>query len=152
MHILHGDFAADSFKAAFQLNDSRLLVFRDVLSCGPSGKFIDIKSWQNQRLSFWSDVCSSNCEEIQSVEKRPRDFYTHFSEFRSARECKLWVGTGLSDQLLLAFIVYLFDILKLDFNRLCIIQFEKAVGRSKFRLLSVAYSLKNSFEQIKLRQ
>jgi hypothetical protein len=125
MNILHGDSAAGSFKAAFQLNDDGLLVFRDILSCGPLIEFTDITRWQKQRLSFWSEVCSNNCVDMQAITTLPGDFYSNFSIFKAAPECKLWIGTGLSDQLLLAFIVHLFDALKLDFGKLSIIQFEK---------------------------
>lgn len=125
MNILHGDSAAGSFKAAFNLNNNELLVFRDVLSCGPSKEFSDIKTWQNQRLAFWNNVCCSNGEETQSIENMPRDFYSNFSTFESAAECKLWIGTGLSDQLLMAFIVHLFDKLNIDFSKLSIFQYEK---------------------------
>lgn len=125
MNIVHGDSAAGAFKAALLIHDNDLLVFRDVLSCGPSEEFSDIKKWRYLRLSFWNDVCSHICEAMPPTEKMQRDFYNNFSTCISATECKLWIGTGLSDQLLLAFIVHLFQALHLDFNKFSVVQFEK---------------------------
>lgn len=125
INIINGDSAAGSFKFAFHTKRDEIVVFRDVLSCGPLQKFSNFENWQLLRESFWRDTDSNNYEYIQSFKGLPRDFYNNFVTLKSVSECKLWIGTGLSDQLLLAFIIHLFDNFNFDFNKLLIIQFEK---------------------------
>lgn len=125
INILNGDSAAGSFKFAFKVNKDEMLIFRDVLSCGPLEKFSNFETWQKLRESFWRETDHDNYEYLQSFKALSRDLYSNFLTIEFVSECKLWIGTGLSDQLLLLFIIHLFDKFKFDFNKLLIFQFEK---------------------------
>jgi hypothetical protein len=126
MNILHGDSASGTFSQAFGVEQDDVLVFHDVLSCGPLMKYAGIDSWRSFREFFWNDLDHNTDLEDFTYHTLKRDFYFHFEDFLSAQYHKLWIGTGLSDQLLLAFIVNLFDFHGLDFQKLSICQFQRA--------------------------
>jgi hypothetical protein len=125
MNILHGDSAAGSFKQAFKATQDELIVFNDVLSCGPLGEYVNIESWKSLREHFWNNIDYITAEERLSYSILERDFYARFKDFKSADEYKLWIGTGLSDQLLLAFLINLIDFHGLDFKKFLVYQFER---------------------------
>ena len=56
MNILHGDSAGGSFKQAFKLRQEEMLVFHDVLSCGPLAKYISIEAWRKFRERYWNNL------------------------------------------------------------------------------------------------
>lgn len=127
MNIIHGAAAGGSFKQAFHVPNEEILMFSDVLSCGPLKEFTNIETWKRDRQVFWS-----NLEDYNSLEKDVfsfgsfyRDLYNEFEDLKNANEFKLWIGTGLSDQLLLAFLINLLDLFNLDLDKLSIFQFEK---------------------------
>lgn len=124
INILNGDSAAGSFKVAFRSKNDDMLIFRDVLSCGPVKEYINSDEWQLYREHFWSKVCADDVHSMKTFSSMARDFYTHFHDIENRNQCKLWLGTGLSDQLLLAFVVKLFEIFNFDYNKLNIYQFE----------------------------
>lgn len=125
MNILHGDSAAGSFKQAFKLHREEMIVFHDVLSCGPLSKFTDIKAWREFREKYWNNLDQGSAIESLSYNTCDRDFYANFNDLVQADEYKLWIGTGLSDQLLLAFVVNLIIYHDLDFSKISIYQFER---------------------------
>lgn len=125
MNILNGDSAASSFKLAFKVSDDDTLIFHDVLSCGPLHKFDDLETWQKARESYWFSYDARNDYEVNPFKKLTRDFYHNFPSIKTILDCKVWIGTGLSDQLLLAFTIYLYDKYELDFDGLSIYQFEE---------------------------
>jgi hypothetical protein len=126
MNILHGDSASGTFMQAFIVEQGEVLIFHDVLSCGPLMKYIGVDSWRSFRESFWNDL-DHNYDLVDcSYNTHQRNFYNNFEDFKSADEYKLWIGTGLSDQLLLSFIVNLFDFHGLDYQKLSVYQFERA--------------------------
>lgn len=130
MNILHGDSAGGSFKDAFEARQEEMIVFHDVLSCGPLTRYTDIQSWRAFREDYWNNIDPDSPTERLSYFSLERDFYAEFSDFETAREYRLWIGTGLSDQLLLAYITNLIDCLGLDFRKLSVYQFEKMAGKS----------------------
>lgn len=136
MNILHGESAGGSFRVAFNARVEEMLMFRDDISCGPIREFTDINSWSEFRGLYWNRIHKDAGIEFQTEDFGRRDFYSNFQEIESAAECKLWIGTGLSDQLLLSFIVYLFDRLKLAFGKLSIYQFDK-IRRNDGKSISV---------------
>ena len=129
MNILHGDAASGSFKHALKAPQEEIIVFHDVLSCGPLRKYTDIQSWWVFRENYWNNLDPDSDIESLSYKMLERDFYDRFSDFEAAHEYKLWIGTGISDQLLLAFLVNLFDLHGLDFRKLSVYQFEKIEGK-----------------------
>jgi hypothetical protein len=130
MNILHGDSAGGSFKQAFKTHQEEIIVFHDVLSCGPLIKYADIKSWRESRENYWNNIERDNAIANLSYNILERDFYAKFRYLKDANEYRLWIGTGLSDQLLLAFLVNLIDFHGFDFRRLLIYQFERVAEKN----------------------
>ena len=125
MNILHGDSAGGSFKLAFDLHQDEMLIFHDVLSCGPLTKYVGIKSWRKFREKYWNDLDKESSTESLSYDVLDKDFYRNLDHLEQADEYRLWIGTGLSDQLLLAFLVNLITHHDLDISKLTVFQFEQ---------------------------
>lgn len=123
MHIVNGDSAAGSFKQAFHIPVQELLIFRDVLSCGRLREYIDIEGWAKYRRDYWSTIYVK-CElgSIDDITKAPNDFYNDF-DIKRTKKVNLWIGCALSDQLLLVFLVKLFEVHGLDFSKLIVHQY-----------------------------
>lgn len=131
MNILNGTAAAKIFEETFGISQNKTIVFNDVLSCGPLKVYEDMHSWQLFREEYWATLDINNKADFNEFE---RDFYTNFDDFISANEYKLWIGTGLNDQLLLIFIVHLMEIYGLDIKKLLVYQFEKVERTSSYQL------------------
>ena len=127
MNLLNGDFAAGSLGQALRLPGDEILVSRDVLSCGPLKTFESIDAWIPFRQRLWNKVLADNAVDPVSFDEGPRDLYAHLDEFRSGEKIDLWLASGLSDQLMLAFVITLFDHFGLDFGRLSIVQFTNSM-------------------------
>jgi len=149
MHILSGLSAAKVFQEAFDPKQEKILIFNDNLSCGPLREYIDIESWKIFRKEYWEQLDPYNHKGNSEFNNTERDFYANFDDFKSAKNFKLWIGTGLGDQLLLAFVVHLMDYYGLDIQKLSVYQFEKIERRKNFTIevwniaLLHTYELKN---------
>lgn len=130
MHIVSGESAAGTFKQVFDIPHDEIFVFNDVLSCGPLREFSNIDVWKNYRAKFWSNVEDDNSleENYFGLRMLYSSFYEEFENLNNASEFNLWIGTGLSDQLLLIFLVNTLDLLGLNLNKLRVFQFEKIQG------------------------
>ena len=133
MNILHGVSAGKVFQEAFDVEEEKILIFNDILSCGPLKEYADMESWKTFREKYWNQFELYGYKERPSFEDIERDFYTNFDDFKSADSFKLWIGTGLGDQLLLAFIVHLMGYYGLDMQKLEVYQFEK-IQRKHFAI------------------
>lgn len=129
MNIMHGDSACGTFKQAFKPRKEDILVFHDVLSCGPLKKYTDIKTWGKFRNNYWDNIDRDCALESLTCNMLEMDFYSNFRFLEAADEYRLWIGTGLSDQLLLAFLVNLIDFHRLDFRKLSVYQFERVTEK-----------------------
>ena len=133
MNILHGISAAKVFQEAFDVQEEKILIFNDVLSCGPLKEYADMESWKKFREKYWNQFELYGYKERPSFDDIERGFYTNFDDFKSAESFKLWIGTGLGDQLLLAFVVHLMGYYGLDMEKLEVYQFEK-IQRKHFAI------------------
>ena len=107
-----------------------MLIFHDVLSCGPLTKYVGIKSWREFREKYWNNLDKESSIESLSYNVLDRDFYWNLNCLDQADEYRLWIGTGLSDQLLLAFLVKLITYHDLDISKLSVFQFERIEEKS----------------------
>ncbi len=128
MNILNGDSAAGVFKQAFKMPKEEIIVFRDVLSCGPIKSFKDADNWIQYREEYWHKILADNAIEPYSFKDSPRDFFTNFQELKDASEIKLWIGSSLSEQLLLAFIVTALVDNDIDTSKVSVYQFHELEG------------------------
>src|SRR6185295_14590772 len=53
VHLILGDSAAATFRRVFHPGD-RLLIDRDVLSCGPTPRCEYVETWCKMRSEFWN--------------------------------------------------------------------------------------------------
>lgn len=123
MNILNGDSAGGSFKKAFPTQAKTTFIFRDVLSCGALKKFVDIDDWIQFRENYWNSILDVDPIYPVSFHDHSNEFCINLDAFKSSENVNLWLGLGLSDQLILAFIVYLIDKFNLNLNKLSIYQF-----------------------------
>ncbi len=130
MNIFHGESAGGLFMQAFEGAQGEVVVFHDELSCGPLMKYTDLQTWRVFRENYWNSVYRDSATVSLSYEVLERDFYSRFVDFEATHDYRLWIGTGLSDQLLLAFLVNLIESHGSDLRSLSVYQFERVPGQS----------------------
>jgi hypothetical protein len=129
LHIVNGDWAAGSFLHTFGATD-RLLIHRDVLSCGPLPRVTTVPVWQKVRLDFWRNALAYL--RTYDFEPSPIDLLKNAQRLRDAVDLPcVWAATGNSDQLLISFVLHLVAMSGGDVAGVHIVQFEKhpASGR-----------------------
>src|SRR5262245_49715046 len=119
VHVILGDCAAEVFRRVFQPGD-RLLIDRDVLSCGPTPRCDDLAVWCKVRSEFWNGV-------IAGLAPMPDDAFGLLSErerLRTAERITLWAATGLNEQLFIAHVVHRAEEMGIAAPKMRLIQFE----------------------------
>lgn len=137
--IVNGDGAAGAVEAAGlargpgesegsgETGGQRVLVLRDVLSCGSlrdADMARDLQSWRVAREEFWRKVWRDARrvgwvdEPFGAVARLPDNVYGEAETLARADRVLVGVGAGLSDQLMLAFLVAWFERLDLEPSRL----------------------------------
>jgi hypothetical protein len=121
LHIVLGDSAGGIFTRVFFARD-RLLIDQDVLSCGPTPPLTeDFDAWSKMRLDYWSSFSGKLGEHVHSrfnlLDNAPR--------LRNAERVHIWTATGVSEQLFIAFVVNLMQLVGGDLEKLALVQFEK---------------------------
>jgi hypothetical protein len=122
LHVVNGDWAAGSFLHTFGSSD-RLLIHRDVLSCGPIPRFTKISVWQTVRLDFWQRAFAHLRN--FNFEPSPIDLLKHAQRLRGPEIPCVWAATGNTDQLMISFVLHLVAISGGDITNVHVIQFEK---------------------------
>ena len=120
LHIILGDSAGGIFTRVFYARD-RLLIDQDVLSCGPTPPCTDLAAWRKLRFDYWSGfVCG---EAVELVHSR-FNLIDNAARLADAERIHIWAGTGVSEQLFIAFVVHLVKLVGGDITRLALVQFE----------------------------
>ena len=120
LHIILGDSAGGIFTRVFYARD-RLLIDQDVLSCGPTPPCTDLAAWRKLRFDYWSGfVCGEAGELVQSR----FNLIDNAARLADAERIHIWAGTGVSEQLFIAFVVHLVKLVGGDITRLALVQFE----------------------------
>jgi hypothetical protein len=122
LHIVNGDRAAGTFLHTFGATD-RLLIHRDILSCGPLPRCTTASAWQKVRLDFWRNALAYL--RTYDFEPSPIDLLKNAQRLREddLLPC-VWVGTGNSDQLLISFVLHLMTMSAADVAGVHVVQFE----------------------------
>jgi hypothetical protein len=122
LNIVNGDLAAGSLLHAFGASD-RLLIHRDVLSCGPLPRLTRVAMWQRARLDFWRNTLAflRNFD----FEPSPIDLLKNADRLRDDGFPCVWAGSGNSDQLLISFVLHLMTMAGGDVSRVQVVQFEQ---------------------------
>jgi hypothetical protein len=122
LHIVNGDMAAGTFLHAFGASD-RLLINRDVLSCGPLPRSIKVAAWQRARLDFWRATLAHLRD--FNFEPSPIDVLKNAERLRAPEVPCVWAATGNSDQLTISFVLHQVVAVGGDVNAVHVVQFEK---------------------------
>ncbi|MCZ6481626.1 MAG: DUF1835 domain-containing protein [Alphaproteobacteria bacterium] len=134
LHIVGGDTAAGSLKAALRLSHDRLLVNVDPLSCGPAPDTDDLGVWRSTREKFLRDLYI-DWPDFSFDDYEDNGLLMNAKRLSQEDDIVVWAGLGLPDQLLLAWVIFLFDRLRVDISKLWVVQFEKL--RPRQRVLSI---------------
>jgi hypothetical protein len=121
LHIVNGDMAAGTFLHAFGASD-RLLINRDVLSCGPLPRSIRTAMWQKVRLDFWRSTLSYLRD--FNFEPSPVDLLKNADRLRAPDLPCVWAATGNSDQLTISFVLHEVVVSGGNVNDVHVVQFE----------------------------
>lgn len=126
VHLILGDSAAGIFHRVFHPGD-RLLVDRDVLSCGPTPHCGDLESWCEIRREFWSQVAPDS-----GTEPRASDFGLQAASqrLRGAEQITIWAATSLSEQLFIAHAIHRAQEWGVEPAKIHLVQFETLRGRA----------------------
>jgi hypothetical protein len=115
VHAISGSSAAATLATGLALSaETPIVNLPDDLACGPLRDFRDLNSWRAQRLAFLTHTFGEG----------PGDPLGDPARLATASEIVLWIGTGLSDQLKLAWMPQLLKALNVGTERLRVVQFE----------------------------
>ncbi len=126
LHCILGDSAGGIFTRVFFARD-RLLIDQDVLSCGPTPPCTDIESWSRLRHDYWSQLVPGHVGE--HVHSR-FNLVDNAQRLRDAERIHIWAATGVSEQLFIAFIAHLAQLVGADLAKLALVQFE-CIGKKR---------------------
>jgi Domain of unknown function (DUF1835) len=126
LHIVLGESAGGTFTRVFFARD-RLLIDQDVLSCGPTPRCADLAAWTKLRHDFWSSFVPGNTGE--HVHSR-FNLVDNAKRLAEAERVHVWAGTGVSEQLFIAFVVFLVKFVGGDPERIALVLFEMS-GRKR---------------------
>ena len=119
IHIAPGLSAGGCLNQA--LRPGMLLVNQYPLSHGPLPKFESLDGWRRIREDYLRTVDPRGPR--FSFDSYRRDLLSSASTLQEAESILLWIGTGLPEQLLLAWTVELLRLLSIEVVRLRVIQF-----------------------------
>lgn len=111
-----------------------MLESEDPLTCGPAPATNDLIDWRSIRSRFIRSMYL-NWPEFSFEEFADNGLLMNAERFRDADGVVVWCGLGLPDQLLLAWVVRLFDTFAADVSKICLVQFERL--NSKHNILGV---------------
>ena len=124
VHVIFGDSAAGIFRRVFDPGD-RLIVDRDVLSCGPT-PCDGLESWREVRREFWNAV-------VPGLAPQPATNFELLGEsegLRHAERVTIWAATGLNEQLFIAHVLHRAEEWGFDATRIHLVQFETLRNRA----------------------
>jgi uncharacterized protein DUF1835 len=126
IHIVNGGSAAGTLQQALGIApESNLLISHDLFSCGPLRPIETIKDWRVAREKWWAGVFADQGLEFLLGERTPLELVDHATELQKYDSVVTWIGTGLTDQLLLVFLVALFRTFDFPTSRLRVIQYDR---------------------------
>jgi hypothetical protein len=132
LHVILGDSAGGTFTRIYHARD-RLLIDQDVLCCGPTPRCDDLRAWRKVRDDFWNSLVPG--ADFGHVES-PFNLIDHLESLRLAEQTCVWAATSLSEQLFIAHVIHLADLVGADLARISVIQFE-SLGNRRARVLGM---------------
>jgi hypothetical protein len=129
LHIVLGGSAGGTMNQVLRPHRGRRLVGEDELACGPAPAMDDLELWRAIREWFLNRVYRANGMEFSFDGYDDSGLLMNASSLGEEEEIVVWVGTGLPDQLNLAWTVFLCDGYGVDIAKLRLIQFEQHKAR-----------------------
>ena len=124
LHIVDCKGTAGCLNVAHGLRAHQMLVNEDKLSCGPAPASDDLAQWRSIREDFLQPLYKAY-EPPFSIEAHSRfGLLMNAAKLGEDWPVVVWVSTGLPEQLLLAWVVFLFDLQGFDPARLRLVQTE----------------------------
>ncbi|MCB1563283.1 MAG: DUF1835 domain-containing protein [Alphaproteobacteria bacterium] len=120
IHIVHGETAGGAFKSAYHMSD-RLLIQRDSLSNGPVLKCDSLQEWNQVRLDYARELLNSTSIDFSNL---GTDLLNNLEWTNKFDSIYIWAGTGLEDQLLILFVVFLVELAGGNLKNIKLVQFE----------------------------
>src|SRR3954447_15810063 len=124
LHVLQGDSAAGCFRQALHPERGSMLVNQDVLSCGPLPAFESAEQWTRLRAEYWDSVGWSG----QPPSTFNGDFLHKLSSIDESDSLVFWVGTGVAEQLMLAWSMHLLRLVR-SRAKVNVVQFTRVADR-----------------------
>ena len=113
-------------KAALNLSRGQVLISGDQISCGPAPATDDLDQWRSLREDFFRDTYRDLCVEGPGFSfDADIELLTNAERLGQEKQVVVWAGSGLPEQLLLAWVIFLFDRLEFDLSKLRVIQIEE---------------------------
>jgi Domain of unknown function (DUF1835) len=120
LHIAPGTAAGGCVKQALNLPAGNLLDNQDLFSCGPLLPLRTLDEWIRIREGYLRALYT----DFQfSFAEFHRDLLTNTKTVLEAKSVTVWVGTGLAEQLFLAWMPQFLRLLEIDVVKLRVIQF-----------------------------
>jgi hypothetical protein len=118
-HVVQGLAVAGTLREALDVQPGEILANEDLLSCGPLAPLRSIDEWAQVRRAYWDSVAPGRDDEIFNP-----DLLANGQAIREARSIFVWLGTGVADQLLLAWIPQLLKLVDSG-AQLSLVQFDQ---------------------------
>ncbi len=126
IHVTLGDCA---LAEALSIPTSDVVFLRDDLSCGPLGAPDDLNSWYAMRHEFWDHLEAqppNSRKRRQPSTRATRDqVFDSLDRLTQAHEVVIWLGTGLAEQLALAWMPQILRAIGGRAESMRIVQFDR---------------------------
>jgi len=119
LHIVNGSSGGGILRQALSLSRDDILIHDDLLSCGPLLPLRTIDEWRTQRETYLRTLYPI----AFSFDSVNHDLLSCTEDLGHANQLTLWLGTGLAEQLLFAWLIQVFRLLNIDLKQLRVIQF-----------------------------
>lgn len=130
IHVTWGESAAGGLITTLGIAPDDVMALRDDLTCGPLGPVRDFASWCAMRMAYWNDAEAPTHpkERWRYVRGAQRYLVSKPERLTEASDFVLWIGTGFSEQLTLAWMPQLVRALGRPIERLRVVQFQRTAS------------------------
>ena len=138
IHIISGPSAAACLREGLDINRESVLISHDVLSAGPLLPLDSLENWTRRRHEYLKSM-----DDRFAFIDEDCDLLSNAEVLRASERLTLWIGTGLSEQLLFLWVVELLKFLDADLAKFNVVQFDQ----SPFEIVNVGVLKPIQFQQ-----
>lgn len=142
IHIAPGPTVAECLQEGLTLSPHQVLVHHDLLSHGPLPRLDSLDEWLERRQAYLRSLDVE--DQTFTFAEQDRDVLSNREQLRHASTITLWIGTGLPEQLLLAWLVALLQRLGVDTAKCQIVQFDRC---ENYEVVAVGLLNPSQFEE-----